>query len=162
MHRTDALRMVKRRAIAAGLPGNIGCHTCRTTGITSYLQNGGSLEHAMRIACHESARTTKLYDRTSDEVSLRRVRHAGLYRTSGRADRLAVVQAALTEWNQSQASAPTDETTAPEPIIAEQPVAPETPEEPAEELSEESTPDRSVPVVRHRWSVWSGWVEWRR
>lgn len=70
MSRTDALRMIKRRAVAAGLSAKIGCHTWRATGITAYLQNGGSLEHAMRIACHESARTTKLYDRTSDEVSL--------------------------------------------------------------------------------------------
>ncbi len=68
--RTDVLRMIKRRAVAAGLSSKIGCHTWRATGITAYLQNGGSLEHAMRIACHESARTTKLYDRTSDEVSL--------------------------------------------------------------------------------------------
>jgi hypothetical protein len=31
------------------------------------LQNGGLLEHA-QMAAHESARTTKLYDRRSDEV----------------------------------------------------------------------------------------------
>ena len=70
MSRTDALRMIKRRAKSAGLSPQIGCHTWRATGITSYLQNGGTLENAMRIACHESARTTKLYDRTSDEISL--------------------------------------------------------------------------------------------
>jgi hypothetical protein len=28
------------------------------------------LEHAQRIAAHNSVRTTKLYDRTSDAVSL--------------------------------------------------------------------------------------------
>jgi len=70
MSRTDALRMVKRRAKAIGLSEGICCHTWRATGITNYLQNGGSLENAMQIACHESARTTKLYDRTCDEVSL--------------------------------------------------------------------------------------------
>ena len=70
MTRTDALRMIKRRALAAGLSNKICCHSWRATRITAYLQNGGSLEHAMRIAAHESARTTKLYDRTSDEVSL--------------------------------------------------------------------------------------------
>ena len=70
MHRTDALRMIKRRGKAADLPEEISCHTFRATGITAYLQNGGSLEHAMQIACHESARTTKLYDRTCDDVSL--------------------------------------------------------------------------------------------
>ena len=70
MHRVDVLRMVKRRARHAGLPDHISCHTFRATGITVYLENGGSLEHAQRAAAHESVRTTKLYDRTSDTVSL--------------------------------------------------------------------------------------------
>jgi integrase/recombinase XerD len=42
----------------------------RATGITAYLQNGGTLEHAQQIAAHQSPRTTKLYDRTKDEISL--------------------------------------------------------------------------------------------
>ena len=42
----------------------------RATGITTYLQNGGTIEHAQQIANHESPRTTKLYDRTSDAISL--------------------------------------------------------------------------------------------
>jgi site-specific recombinase XerD len=70
MHRIDVLRMIKRRARQAGLPERISCHTFRATGITAYLENGGSLEHAQRIAAHESVRTTKLYDRTDDTVSL--------------------------------------------------------------------------------------------
>jgi site-specific recombinase XerD len=70
MHRSDVLRMVKRRARQAGLPASTCCHTFRATGITAYLDNGGRLEHAQRIAAHESARTTKLYDRTGDAVSL--------------------------------------------------------------------------------------------
>ncbi len=70
MHRVDVLRMIKRRARQAGLATAVCCHTFRATGITAYLENGGSLEHAQRIAAHESVRTTKLYDRTSDAVSL--------------------------------------------------------------------------------------------
>ena len=70
LHRTDVLRMIKRRARQTGLPDHIGCHTFRATGITAYLCNGGSLEHAQQIAAHESVRTTKLYDRTSDAISL--------------------------------------------------------------------------------------------
>ena len=70
LHRTDVLRMVKRRARNASLPSSICCHTFRATGITSYLLGGGLLEHAQRIACHSSVRTTKLYDRTSDTISL--------------------------------------------------------------------------------------------
>ena len=38
--------------------------------ITACLANGGALEHAQEMAAHESPRTTKLYDRTSDRVSL--------------------------------------------------------------------------------------------
>lgn len=71
MSRMDVLRMIKRRSIAAGIDENrICCHTFRATGITAYLENGGTLEHAQAIAAHESPRTTKLYDRTSDAVTL--------------------------------------------------------------------------------------------
>ena len=70
MHRTDVLRMIKRRARQAGLATHVCCHTFRATGITAYLSNGGLLEHAQKIAAHESVRTTKLYDRTSDAISL--------------------------------------------------------------------------------------------
>jgi hypothetical protein len=40
------------------------------TGITAYLENGGTIENAQAIAAHESPRTTKLYDRTGDEITL--------------------------------------------------------------------------------------------
>ena len=40
------------------------------TGITAYLRSGGSLENAQAIAAHESPRTTKLYDRTRDDITL--------------------------------------------------------------------------------------------
>lgn len=70
MSSTDVLRMIKRRAAEAGLPKTICCHTFRATGITAYLENGGSVEHAQQIAAHESPRTTKLYDRRSDAISL--------------------------------------------------------------------------------------------
>ena len=70
MARTDVLRMVKRRAGAAGLPSSTCCHTFRATGITAYLENGGTIENAQMIAAHESPRTTKLYDRTGDEITL--------------------------------------------------------------------------------------------
>ncbi len=70
MNRDDALRMVKRRAIANELPECICCHTFRATGITAYLEAGGTIENAQAIAAHESPRTTKLYDRTGDEITL--------------------------------------------------------------------------------------------
>ena len=70
MTRTDALRMFWRRAAAAGIATELGCHSFRATGITVYLKNGGLLEHAQQMAAHESARTTKLYDRRSDKITL--------------------------------------------------------------------------------------------
>jgi site-specific recombinase XerD len=66
----EALAMVKRRARAAGLGEAICNHTFRATGITVYLQAGGTVERAMQIAAHESPRTTKLYDRTHDQLTL--------------------------------------------------------------------------------------------
>jgi site-specific recombinase XerD len=66
----DAYRMIQRRAVAAGIATRIGNHTFRATGITAYLKNKGTLEHAQTIANHSSPRTTKLYDRRSDEISL--------------------------------------------------------------------------------------------
>ncbi|WP_158933327.1 tyrosine-type recombinase/integrase [Acidisphaera sp. S103] len=66
----DVYRMIQRRAAAAGIATKIGNHTFRATGITAYLKNKGTLEHAQTIANHASPRTTKLYDRRSDEISL--------------------------------------------------------------------------------------------
>jgi integrase/recombinase XerD len=70
LDREDAFHMVRRRARQAGIETKIGCHTFRATGITIYLTNGGDLEKAQQMAAHESPRTTKLYDRRSDVVSL--------------------------------------------------------------------------------------------
>jgi integrase/recombinase XerD len=70
MNRVDVWRMVQRRAAAAGLIVHVGNHSFRATGITAYLNAGGTLENAQAMAAHESPRTTKLYDRTGDEITL--------------------------------------------------------------------------------------------
>jgi integrase/recombinase XerD len=70
LRRNNALDMVKRRAVAAGLPRRVCNHTFRATGITAYLENGGTIEKAQQIAAHESPKTTKLYDRTNDQITL--------------------------------------------------------------------------------------------
>jgi site-specific recombinase XerD len=70
MHRIDAYQMIRRRTAEAGLKGKLGCHVFRGTGITAYLEAGGTLENAQAMAAHESPRTTKLYDRTGDEITL--------------------------------------------------------------------------------------------
>jgi site-specific recombinase XerD len=69
MWQQDVYRMIQRRAKAAGIKTRIGNHTLRATGITAYLKNNGTLEHAQTLANHASPRTTKLYDRRSDEIS---------------------------------------------------------------------------------------------
>jgi site-specific recombinase XerD len=69
MDQADAWRMVRRRAVAAGIMAPIGNHSFRATGITAYLANGGTLEHAQAMAAHESPRTTKLYDRTKERLT---------------------------------------------------------------------------------------------
>jgi integrase len=66
---SDVWRMIRRRALAAGIKTEIGCHTFRATGITAYLKNGGKREIAQQMAAHESARTTGLYDRRSDGLT---------------------------------------------------------------------------------------------
>jgi site-specific recombinase XerD len=66
----NAYAMIGRRAAAAGIGTKIGNHTFRATGITAYLKNGGALETAAAMANHSSTRTTQLYDRRADQVSL--------------------------------------------------------------------------------------------
>jgi site-specific recombinase XerD len=69
MTQPDAWRMIRRRAVAAGIHAPIGNHSFRATGITAYLANGGALEHAQEMAAHESPRTTQLYDRTKERLT---------------------------------------------------------------------------------------------
>ncbi|MGH9916303.1 MAG: tyrosine-type recombinase/integrase, partial [Pyrinomonadaceae bacterium] len=70
LDRERAWAMIKRRARDAGVSLEIRCHTFRATGITEYLRNGGTIEKAAYIAAHESTRTTQLYNRTDDDVTL--------------------------------------------------------------------------------------------
>jgi hypothetical protein len=68
MSRVDVFQMVKRRR--HGQPGEL---SHRATGITAYLLNGGTIEGAQAIAALESPRTTKLYDRLGDTLTLAEV-----------------------------------------------------------------------------------------
>ena len=69
----NAYQMVRRRAAAVGIATIVGNHSFRATGITAYLKNGGTIERAAVMANHASTRTTQLYDRRSDEVTLSEV-----------------------------------------------------------------------------------------
>ena len=70
MDRVDVYHMIRRAPATPASMADICCHTFRATGITAYLENGGTLENAQAMAAHESPRTTKLYDRTGDEITL--------------------------------------------------------------------------------------------
>ena len=69
LSRHDAYAMVRRRAIKARVVEKIGNHSFRGTGITTYLENEGTLELAQEMANHASPRTTKLYDRRGDKIT---------------------------------------------------------------------------------------------
>jgi len=70
LRRTDAWDMVKRRAAACGLTHKLCNHSFRATGITAFIAAGGTVEKAQQIAGHASTKTTQLYNRTSDEITL--------------------------------------------------------------------------------------------
>lgn len=73
MTRGDALRMVKRRLLTAGIPPVFSNHSFRATGITEFLTNGGSLEVAQNLANHADSRTTKLYDKRATKLELEEI-----------------------------------------------------------------------------------------
>ena len=72
------MRLIRKRAEAAGIETKIGNHTFRATGITAYLKNGGTLEKAATMANHTSTRTTQLYDRRQDAISLDEVERVSI------------------------------------------------------------------------------------
>ncbi len=78
LSRNDVWHMVRRRAKDAGIETAIGCHTFRATGLTDYLTNGGRIEVAQRMAGHSNAKTTGLYDRRTDDISLSEVAKIGI------------------------------------------------------------------------------------
>ena len=70
MDRTSIWRLVQARARACGLEKRVCCHSFRATGITEYMNAGGSLDIAQRIAGHSELSTTKIYDRSQDRVTI--------------------------------------------------------------------------------------------
>ena len=70
--------MVRRRTEAAGIATKIGSHALRATGITTYLQNGGTLENAAAIANHVSTRTTQRYGDHSRAIEIEEVERISL------------------------------------------------------------------------------------
>jgi integrase/recombinase XerD len=78
MSRMDAWYMVRRRAKNAGVETAIGNHSFRAIGITDYLERGGDINIAKRMAGHSNVKTTELYDRRGDEVSFSEIERVGI------------------------------------------------------------------------------------
>jgi integrase/recombinase XerD len=80
LDRQRACAMVKRRAKKAGIDTPDICnHTFRGTGITAYLENPeAKLEYAQQMAAQSDPKTTCLYDRRSDQVSIDEVERIGI------------------------------------------------------------------------------------
>jgi integrase len=67
---TRERNMVRRPASGAGIETAIACHTFRATGITDHLTNGRRIEVAQRMAGHSNVKTTGLYERRNDDISV--------------------------------------------------------------------------------------------
>lgn len=70
--------MVRRRAKDAGIEAAIGNHSFRAIGLTDYLESGGDINVARRMAGHSNIKTTELYDRRGDEVSFSEIEKVGI------------------------------------------------------------------------------------
>ena len=71
LSRTPAWSMVRRRAREAGIDTPVTNHTFRGTGITAYLEHpDAKLEEAQQMAGHSDPKTTRLYDRRRQAVTL--------------------------------------------------------------------------------------------
>ena len=70
LHADNALQMIKRRTEEAGFdPAQVTCRASRTTGIRTFLGNGGDLETAQHIAGHTSTGTTRICDHRDQKVA---------------------------------------------------------------------------------------------
>jgi integrase/recombinase XerD len=78
MSRVDAWYVVRRRARDAGIETAIGNHSFRAIGITDYLERGGDINIAKRMAGHSNVKTTELYDRRGDEVRFSEIERVGI------------------------------------------------------------------------------------
>ena len=79
LNRHRAREMLRRRALAAGIPTDISNHSFWATGITAYLENPEArVEVAQYLAGHADPKTTKLYDRRDERISLDEIERIGI------------------------------------------------------------------------------------
>jgi integrase/recombinase XerD len=58
------LKLVEKRAKANGILKRVCCHSFRATGVTEYMNSGGTIEIAA---------TTRIYDRSGDQLTLEEI-----------------------------------------------------------------------------------------
>jgi integrase len=73
LDRRSVLKLVEKRAKASGILKRVCCHSFCATGVTEYMNSGGTIEIAQRIADHTSPATTRIYDRSGDRVTLEEI-----------------------------------------------------------------------------------------
>jgi integrase/recombinase XerD len=73
LDRRSVLKLVEKRAKASGILKRVCCHSFRATGVTEYMNSGGTIETAQRIAGHTSPATTRIYDRSGDRLTLEEI-----------------------------------------------------------------------------------------
>jgi site-specific recombinase XerD len=71
--RRSVLKLVEKRARTSGILKRVCCHSFRATGVSEYMNSGGTIEIAQRIAGHISPATTRIYDRSGDRLTLEEV-----------------------------------------------------------------------------------------
>jgi integrase/recombinase XerD len=70
LDRTRVWQLVQTRARACGIKKRVCPHSFRATGITEYMNNGGTIDIAQRIAGHSQLSTTQIYDHSKDRVTI--------------------------------------------------------------------------------------------
>ena len=73
LDRRSILKLVEKRASASGIVKRVCCHSFRATGITEYMNAGGTIEIAQQIAGHKSSSTTRIYDRSQDLLTIEEI-----------------------------------------------------------------------------------------
>ena len=73
LDRRSVLKLVEKRAKASGILKRVCCHSFRATGVTEYMNSGGTIEIAQRIVGHTSPATTRIYDRSGDRLTLEEI-----------------------------------------------------------------------------------------
>ena len=72
------MKLVEKRAKATGILKRVCCHSFRATGVTEYMNSEGTIEIAQRIAGHTSPATTRIYDRSGDQLTLQEIERVQL------------------------------------------------------------------------------------